>query len=264
MNLYMPRFYVRDLAGNLERMEADVAEADKQGCFAILFPEMFLTGYQGENDPQLIRTAFAEASQAHPELLCLFGAISEAARAEPGAESLLRNRLWAYRAGKPIAHYDKVHLFIPNGEHEMWEPGERYVAMSHGSWRVGLMTCNDVRFPEQARALKLEHDVNLLACPALWPRERDHIWAALLRARAIENAVFVAGCCVAGVDNGVENFDGAGNYVFDPLGEQVCASERARKPLLSGGVYELDLSRLDDVLVDTRMQYREISRVELD
>jgi len=126
--------------------------------------------------------------------------------------------------------------------------------LRHGAWRIGLCTCNDVRFSEQARALKLKHDVNLLVYPALWPWERDHVWAALLRARAIENGCFTAGCSVAGVENGRESFDGAGNHVFDPLGEEL-------RP--QGRVYRLDTSVFERVTVDTRDQYREVTEIQL-
>jgi predicted amidohydrolase len=243
MLLYMPRFFVQGPDANLAALRRDCNDAAEAGADIVMFPEMFLTGYRGANDPAVFRTAFAEISAASPETLYVFGAISEDGH----------NRLPVYRGGAELLHYDKVHLFEPNGEHELWEPGSRYAAVAHGGINIGLATCNDVRFPEQARALKLKHDVRLLLYPALWPWQRDHVWAGLLRARAMENAVFCAGCCIAGIDNGAELFDGAGNHLFDPLGEPI-------QP--RGRVYRLDLARLDDVLVDTRAQYREISEID--
>ena len=57
---------------------------------------------------------------------------------------------------------------------------------------VGLMTCYDLRFPELARLL-VDHGAEVLVVPAAWvagPRKVDH-WRTLVRARAIENTVFV-------------------------------------------------------------------------
>lgn len=244
MRLYLPRFFVRDLRTNITAMHVACAAAAAAGCEAMLFPEQFLTGYRTPAEPSELHTEFIAASSRHPELLCIFGSITE-----QGC-----NRQWIYRAGQPLAHYDKVHLFLPNGEGELWQPGERYVAVQAGGIRLGLATCNDVRFSEQARALKLHCGIELLTYPALWPWQRDHVWRALLQARAIENGIFCAGCCVAGIDNGYERFDGAGNYVFDPLGNPVYANNC---------VHELDLNLLRKVTVDTVEQYREISRVEL-
>jgi len=56
------------------------------------------------------------------------------------------------------------------------------------------MTCYDLRFPEQARAL-VDRGAEVLVVPAAWvagPRKVDH-WTTLLRARAIENTVYVVG-----------------------------------------------------------------------
>ena len=240
----MPRFYVKDFSSNLDRVRADLAEAAEQGCGMAIFPELFLTGYHGEAEPSAVRTFLKQASEAQPELICVWGAINE-----DGV-----NRQLVYRAGQELAAYDKVHLFLPNGEGEMYKPGRSYCGLQADEWAIGLATCNDVRFPEQARALKISYDVDLLIYPALWPWARDHVWEALLKARAIENGVFVIGCCVAGIDNGKELFDGAGNHVFDPLGVELHPRQR---------VYELDRARLADVLVDTRAQHCEISDIKL-
>jgi predicted amidohydrolase len=56
------------------------------------------------------------------------------------------------------------------------------------------MTCYDLRFPELGRAL-VDRGAEVLVVPAAWvagPRKVDH-WTTLLRARAIENTVFVVG-----------------------------------------------------------------------
>ena len=54
------------------------------------------------------------------------------------------------------------------------------------------MTCYDLRFPELARAL-VDRGAEVLVVPAAWvagPRKVDH-WRTLVRARAIENTVYV-------------------------------------------------------------------------
>jgi omega-amidase len=244
MRVYLPRFYVMEFAANLARMEADLADAANLDCEMIVFPELFLTGYHGTAGSEQVRAELARASAAQPGVLCVWGAISEAGV----------NRQLVFKAGRELAAYDKVHLFLPNGEGEFWRRGNAYCALQAGGWTIGLATCNDVRFPEQARALKLAHDIDLLLYPALWPWARDHVWSALLRARAIENGIFVIGCCVAGIDNEAELFDGAGNHVYDPLGEELHPRQR---------VYELDRERLREVLVDTKAQYCAITDVLL-
>jgi predicted amidohydrolase len=157
--------------------------------------------------------------------------------------------------GQELAAYDKVHLFRPNGEHDLWEPGDSYCAFDWGGRRFGLMNCNDVRFPEQARALKLQAGCDLIVAPAWWPWRRDHIWSTLLQARAAENDLWIVGCCIAGSVWQGEDFAGAGNHVFDPTGEPVrTADDRT---------YELDFENRPPAIVDPVEEYVEVERVDV-
>lgn len=95
------------------------------------------------------------------------------------------------------AVYRKQHLYDAFGvrESEYVRPGEltEPVVFDVGGARVGLLTCYDLRFPEPAR-LHADAGVDILVYPAAWaPGENkvDH-WHTLVRARAIENTIFVA------------------------------------------------------------------------
>jgi len=239
MRVYLSRWVCRDVETNLARLRAEGDEAGEQ-CDLVVFPESFLHGYTRQLDPLRARQVFAELSAAHPAVLYVFGSLSEARR----------NRMTVWRGGLEVAAYDKVHLFAPNGERELWQPGERYVAVEWGGVTVGLVNCNDLRFPEQCRTLKLQARCTLFVAVAWWPWRRDHVWRTLLSARAIENAAWCLGCCVAASDWEGEMFAGAGNYVFDPHGEPVrTADDRT---------YTLDLERIAPPLVDPIADYREV------
>jgi predicted amidohydrolase len=83
---------------------------------------------------------------------------------------------------------------------------------------VGLMTCYDLRFPEHSRAL-VDAGATILAIPAAWvrgPLKEDH-WMTLLRARAIENTVYVAAAAQCG-----RQYCGH-SALIDPLGVAVAA-----------------------------------------
>ena len=131
---------------NLQRLEDEAGRAANGGADLVVFPELFLTGYSRVVEPTRARSVFSETSGRSPETLFVFGSISDDRR----------NRVTVWSNGSEVASYDKVHLFKPNREHEMWSPGDRYIAFEWRGLRVGLMNCNDIRFPEQARALKLE------------------------------------------------------------------------------------------------------------
>jgi predicted amidohydrolase len=244
MKVFLSRWVCLGAEDNLRRAQEEALRAAATGAEVVVFPELFLTGYSRPLEPSRAREVFSEVSAAAPDVLFVFGSISEARH----------NRVTVWLGGQELAAYDKVHLFHPNGEHELWDAGKSYVAFEWRNLRIGLMNCNDVRFPEQARALKLEARCDLLVVPAWWPWRRDHIWSALLKARAAENELWVLGCCIAGSVE-PDEFAGAGNHVFDPAGEPVrTADDRT---------YELDVDNPPPTIVDPVEHAVDIERVEI-
>ncbi|MGC8916388.1 MAG: nitrilase-related carbon-nitrogen hydrolase [Thermoanaerobaculum sp.] len=243
MRAYLSRFVTGAVEENLQCLELEVQRAVAAKAQLVVFPELFLTGYTQILSPSLARERFAALSAAYPEPVFCFGTVSEDGY----------NRLTLWHAGRELARYDKVHLFRPNREHELWREGSRYVAVRLPWGTVGLLICNDVRFPEQARALVLQGGANVLVAVAWWPWRRDHIWRTLLQARAMENASWVLGCCVAASTNPREPFAGAGNYAFDPLGNPILPTDDA--------TYELDFGNPPPILVDPRETYRDVNEV---
>ncbi len=92
--------------------------------------------------------------------------------------------------------YRKIHLYDSFGykESDRLLAGELHpVVVDVDGYQVGLMTCYDLRFPELAREL-VSKGADLLVVPAAWvagERKVDH-WRTLVKARAIENTVYVA------------------------------------------------------------------------
>jgi predicted amidohydrolase len=245
MKVYLSRWLCQDVEANLQRFEAEAFRAVESGAEIVVYPELFLTGYTRSVDLVEARERFARISSAAPETLFVFGSISEDRR----------NRVTAWSRGERIAFYDKIHLFRPNGELDLWDRGDRYVALRWKGLTIGLMNCNDLRFPEQARALALEARSDMLIVPAWWPWRRDWVWRTLLGARAIENGVWVLGCCIAGSAFPGEDFAGAGNHVFDPLGETVRTTDDV--------LYDIAVDNPPTLIVDPREEAFEISKIEI-
>lgn len=245
MRVYLSRWVCLDVESNFKRLDEEAAQAAHGGAELAVFPESFLSGYTRRLEPQRARSAFARLSQAFPGTTFIFGSISEERR----------NRMTVWREGKERASYDKVNLFEPNGEEKIWDPGDRFVAVRDGAWTLGLINCNDIRFPEQARALCLKAGSDALVAVAWWPWRRDHVWSTLLRARAIENGAFVMGCCVSASEYPGEQFAGAGNYVFDPHGEPIGTADDR--------FYDLPVGQTPPLLVDPRRKAKPIQVVEV-
>lgn len=121
--------------------------------------------------------------------------------------------------GAAEASYRKVHLYDSFGHRESdrlsaGPTGPTVVEI--GGWRVGLMTCYDLRFPEMARAL-VDAGADLLVVPAAWvagEHKAEH-WRTLLAARAIENTVYVAAAAQP-----APRYCGT-SLVVDPMGRTV-------------------------------------------
>jgi predicted amidohydrolase len=101
-----------------------------------------------------------------------------------------------------LTTYRKIHLYDSFGyrESDTLAPGavDPVVATVAGV-RIGLMTCYDLRFPELARLLTAA-GAEVIVVPAAWvagERKTSH-WTTLLRARAIENLVYVVGAAQCG------------------------------------------------------------------
>ena len=118
---------------------------------------------------------------------------------EPAPDGRVYNTAVAYDgAGTLVAAYRKIHLFDSLGEREsaMVAPGSEPVVIDLAGIRTGIMTCYDVRFPELARAL-VAGGAELIVIPAAWAAGlfKEEHWVTLVRARAIENTVWVAAAC---------------------------------------------------------------------
>ena len=131
--------------------------------------------------------------------------------------------------GGGTAAYRKIHLYDSFGYRESDRltggPPEPVVVDVAG-WKVGLMTCYDLRFPELARSL-VDLGAEVLVVPSAWlPGERkvEH-WRTLLAARAIENT-----CFVIGAGQPEPRYVGH-SAVFGPLGETLAAAGGAEESL---------------------------------
>src|SRR5471030_1892712 len=149
------------------------------------------------------------------------------------------NVLISIRNGEIISQYRKLHLYdaFSAQESKNVTPGKEVPPLVEvAGFKVGLMTCYDVRFPELARRLVLD-GADVLVLPAAWvkgPLKEMH-WDVLVTARALENTTYM----VAVGECGERNI--GNSMVVDPLG--VAIARAAEAPALVFA--QLDKDRLD-------------------
>lgn len=153
-----------------------------------------------------------------------------------------------------IAAYQKIHLFDFQGAHSTYResddysPGEMPRVANLETWNLGLSICYDLRFPELFRTYSLDQKVDLLLIPAAFTRETGEAhWHTLLRARAIENQVFVVASGQWGAHQGADGLDRfcyGHSLVYDPWGELLAEAPAEGDALL---VVDLKRDRLNQV-----------------
>jgi predicted amidohydrolase len=243
-----------DVARNLEVCRRLCADAAARGARLAVLPENFAFIGLKEDDKFAIAEkipggpiASAVAQIARDTgMWIIAGGMAEKAD-EPG--KVHNTAVVASPDGAIAATYRKIHLFdvqIP-GNAEFMEsrtvaPGREPVVVQTPLAPVGLSICYDVRFPELYRALA-GRGARLIVVPAAFTMHtgKDH-WHALLRARAIENQVYVLAAAQFGRANEKRVCFGH-SLIVDPWGA-VLADASDREGVV---VAEIDLAYQDKV-----------------
>jgi deaminated glutathione amidase len=241
-----------DKAANLETAERLVAQGAATGADIVVLPEKWnaigdAALYHATAEPLNGGESVAAMSAwARTHGITLVGG-SIAERRE-GREKLSNTSIVFDSDGEIVATYRKIHLFdvevggVVYRESEAEEPGDEAVVAEAEDWKLGLSVCYDVRFPELYRILALE-GAQLVTVPAHFttPTGKDH-WHVLLRARAIENQLYVAAAAQIG-----ETLPGKPAYgrslIVDPWG-LVLAQAADEETVISA---ELDRAHLETI-----------------
>jgi predicted amidohydrolase len=183
---------------NLERVRSALLQAAEQGADLAVFPEAtqirFGSDLRAAAEP-LDGPFCAGLADAAKQT----GVAVVAGVFEPAPNGRVYNTAVAYDGtGELVASYRKLHLFDAFGQRESDQvaPGSAPVICTLAGMRTGLEICYDVRFGELSRALAVG-GASLLVLPAAWGAGlfKEEHWVTLVRARAIENTVWVAAAC---------------------------------------------------------------------
>jgi omega-amidase len=175
-----------------------------------LLPELFSTGF--------VMDRVASLSHSPEDLPGLLPAKVSASRSMWFAAGTLPvrrgggivNRMAVYsRTGELAYTTEKVHLFRQMGEDTIFLHGSSGGTFDLEGTRTAGIVCYDLRFPELSRRLTMD-GAELILVPAQWPSGRITLFRSLLRARAAESQIFMAGCNLGGEHLGVSFMGGGG------------------------------------------------------
>lgn len=137
-----------------------------------------------------------------------------------------------------IFHYDKRHLFSIGGEAISMTAGHQKLIVNYLGWRIALYICYDLRFPVWCRNV---NDADLMIFTANWPASRNEVWKTLLKARAIENQVYVAGVNRIGKDGNDISYIGE-SQVINSRGEVLTETDLPNDEFVSCEISRAELN----------------------
>lgn len=227
-----------DIDANLAHIREALVRVAAQGARLAVLPEMWSTGFAYKN-----LTVLAEQTEAVVTELCRlsqqFGLVIIGSQPEPSGDGRVYNTIHLVDNGQVVARYRKLHLFSLLGEDKAFKAGDGWCLAETSIGPVGVIVCYDLRFPELSRRLALE-GARLICVPAQWPKPRQEHWRTLLRARAIENQLYVVACNACGVIGKLDFF--GMSMVIDPKGEVLADAGETPGEVLA----PLDWQAMDD------------------
>lgn len=240
-----------NIENSFEEIENLTAECSSRGAQLVIFPE--LSTYLSETSIQTaaqtldgdIISRFKELAKKYNVYLHNGSFIEKTET--PGKS--YNTSVFINPAGRIEALYRKIHLFdieidneLSYRESDRYEKGDSIVNKSTSIGDFGFSICYDLRFPELYRKLALR-GANLVFVPAAFTMftGKDH-WEALLRARAIENQIYIIAPNQIGKHP--DNKSCYGNsMIIDPWGKVIArASDK-----VSSIVADIDWGYLEEI-----------------
>ncbi len=235
---------IEDKKRNLDKSLDSLNRAKKENPDLVVFPEyqMFVPDYVNpefvKKNAETVSGDFVSSITSMVERLKFHVLINvtelDKTSVKPFNTSFLISDL-----GIITGRYRKMHLFDAYGMTESccYEPAhDPPTVMRLDDVNVGVQICYDLRYPEPSRVLRLEGG-HVLVYQAGWfsGNRKLETWRTLLRARAVENGVFVIGAAQCG-----PKFTGH-SMVVSPYGDVLDEAENDEAVITA----ELDLDLID-------------------
>ncbi len=226
---------------NLAKARYMTTCAAEQGSDIIVFPELWPTGYDLEHaaaySTPTDKGVFSQMSSlaAENNIHLLGSCMSLLGAGQFGNTAVLFDP-----DGVMLGEYTKIHLFQLMNEHKYLSPGNHLTVVDTWWGKAGLAICYDLRFPELFRAYALA-GAKAVFLNAEWPHPRLAHWQILLRARAIENQMYMVACNRVGTSRDT-HFCGH-SCIIDPWGEIVFEAEEDEELL----TVEIEIHKVDQV-----------------
>lgn len=217
--------YVDSSTEALQRLETACAQARAQGADLIVTPEMSLTGYAiGVDDikecAEAADGALAQAVGAIAQRLGI-GIVYGYPEHNPGGKPF--NAVQAVGPdGTRLMNYRKTHLYGELDRAQFSAGDAAPTVFDWRAWRLGLLICYDVEFPEAVRLLALQ-GADAVLVPTANMSGFEEVLGLLVPARACENRMYLAYVNACGTEaglhyGGMSTVAGPGGHILTAFG----------------------------------------------
>ncbi len=201
---------------NIEKVTALIEQYHPEPGTLIVLPELWAAGFDysrtgelAEQTPEILDSV-QELAARHEVVIA--GSLPELLPNEKKP----RNTIYFTDKDGVIGKISKQFLFSFWQEDRFYQPGYSCQELDAFNGKMGGMVCYDLRFPEIAREQAF-NGAKVIVVSAQWPKARRDHWLTLLRARAIENQVFVVAANGCGITGDTEM--GGWSVIINPAGE---------------------------------------------
>ena len=240
-----------DYDKNLCKSLAFIREGSRLNADLIAFPENFLLIgdpdiYKSDTVPDALQVKNIFQQQAKDyDISILMGSILEKHPSKAG--KFYNTSVLIDRSGNISGEYRKIHLFDINHPEVVYQEsahiiaGNHFSVYSHDIGVIGLTICYDLRFPALYQQLA-DVGAEVVFVPAAFtvPTGKAH-WLTLLRARAIENQIFIIAPAQVGKHNSTRESFG-NSVLINPWGD-ILVQAADEEGVLIG---EIDLTKLHE------------------
>lgn len=211
--IYQMEIRLEDIVHNVSKAEKAIRSAAKSKADIILFPEMSFTGFSmNVNNTQDTKGKVMSKIQNYAIRYSInigFGWVNKNNELAENHYSIINS------SGTVVLDYIKMHPFSFADESKYFLPGNevKYCKINH--IKMSSFICYDLRFPEIFQVASQVASVIIVA--ANWPAKRTEHWKCLLKARAIENQVYMIGINCTGSQG--ETYYTGSSCVINPNGD---------------------------------------------
>jgi 5-aminopentanamidase len=200
--LYQGPGLINDPAGGFALMDAKARQAAAAGANLLILPEMYLSGYNIGPENALKHAVTAEGLAPAQDIARAQNITLVFGYPERVGTQVANSAVLIGPDGRILLNYRKSHLFGDLDRAMFKAVGDVFPVAELGGFRIGLLICYDIEFPEPARRLALA-GADIILIPTAQMQPYEQVARHVLPARAYENQVYTAYANHSGEDDGL-------------------------------------------------------------